>query len=122
MNNNLIALKEHAMKTELTHNNEDYYSECHVYSDKKYDYAIVNGESITRYYGSEPGQYESYPIHTLMDARGLLERNQWISRVLSVDSVTDKPLYKNYDRLIERLKKSDYILNDIIDSKEMSLK
>ena len=103
---------------ELLHNNEDYYPECHVFSDKKYDYAIVNGESITRYYGSEPGQYESYPIHMLQGARQILENNPWILRVLSKDEANQR-LYKYYDRLVQQLEKSDNIMNEIKENMDM---
>lgn len=88
----------------LVHNNEHYYEDCHVFSDKEYDYSIVNGESISRYYGSKGGQYESCPVHTLVGSVYILINNPYILKVLAVDAYTTRH-YKHYSKLIESAKK-----------------
>jgi len=62
-------------------NNKDMNIEDFCYSSEGFDYCIVNGESLTRYYGKEPGEYESCPIHKLMNPYNVLqdEDNKWIS-------------------------------------------
>ena len=93
---------------QLTHNNKDYYPDCHVYSDELYDYAIVNGESITRYYGSEPGEYESYPIHMLVNPKAIMEQQPWIMEVILADTGR---LYKHHKELIDKIIKFDEDIN-----------
>jgi len=79
----------------LVHNNEDYNPHCHVWSDDKYDYAIVNGESITRYYGPNGGDYESFPLHLFQTVNDLLDRPgyEWVHQTLVKDLEGPK-LYK----------------------------
>ena len=102
---------------ELVHNNEHYYPECHVYSDDKYDYAIVNGESLTRYYGPNGGDYESICLHSFYAARQLLEKEKWLLKLLLKDK---GKLYKHHKDLIQRIIEDDYyirVLETIIECK-----
>ena len=87
----------------LVHNNEDMSEGVHVYSDDKYDYCIVNGESLTRYYGPNGGDYESCPLHMLHGAWHILSKNPWMTALLLTDATTTK-LYKYHDRLSKRLR------------------
>ena len=103
---------------ELVHNNEHYYPECHVFSDEEYDYAIVNGESITRYYGPNGGDYESIPLHTLADIKWVLATSPWIMEVLAKDRCK---LYKHHQELIDRLASQDrhiQLLQTILECKQ----
>ena len=52
-------------------NNEHMNPNTFVWTDGVYDYCIVNGESVTKYYGEVGGEYESYPLHHFMDIRYL---------------------------------------------------
>ena len=78
--------------------------DTYVYSDREYDYCIVNGESLTRYYGSIGGEYESIPLHKLASIQWLLNqpKTKWIRTLLSIDRRTTK-LYKYKDLLISRM-------------------
>ena len=48
------------------HKNEDFAG-LYLGSDEKYDYSIVNigsnNHSVTRYFGKNGGEYESYPLY-----------------------------------------------------------
>jgi hypothetical protein len=82
-------------------NNEDMDINTFVYSDGEYDYCIVNGKSVTKYYGRERGQYESYCLHILQSPQGLLENNEWVD-LLNIDYRTKK-LYKYHKELFEAI-------------------
>lgn len=76
-----------------------------VYSDGIYDYAIVNGESLTKYYGKEPGEYESCPIHMISKPLSLLDSDDsfWMRTLLRYDALSDRPLYKMRKELLETI-------------------
>lgn len=76
-----------------------------IYSDGIFDYCIVNGESLTKYFGSEPGEYESYPIHMVSGALDILndKRNFWMRALLKYDSLSESPLYQKKQELLSNI-------------------
>ena len=88
-----------------TINNKDMDTEDFLYSDGTYDYCIVNGESLTKYFGKELGQYESLPIHMLMNKLAILDQNPWAKELLYWDASEDEPKYKFRDKLLNKISK-----------------
>ena len=74
----------------IVHNNEAMDMDTYVFSDKYFDYCIVNRMSLTKYYGREPGEYESYPIAILVDSLDIILGNQWLADLLAVDVITTR--------------------------------
>ena len=93
------------IKYEPIHNNIDMPEGTFLYSDGTYDYCIVNGESLTRYFSSEGGDYESCPIHMIAGALEVLNDREsfWMRNLLRYDSLQDKPLYKMKKQLLENI-------------------
>ena len=84
-------------------NNIDMNIENFIFSDGEFDYCIVNGESLTKYYGKKGGEYKSYSIHKfypdsieriLTDAKF---ETAWTIELLKQDMKADKQLYKHYN-------------------------
>ena len=77
-------------------NNEHMNPETFVWTDGKFDYCIVNGESVTKYYGEIGGEYESYPLHKFVSVSGM---PNWVIKTL------DKgwEMYEHKERLLEML-------------------
>jgi len=75
--------------------------DTYVYSDDEYDYCIVNGESLTRYYGPTGGQYQSCPIRALRNPLKVLHQTPWMSTLLFIDAVTTKR-YKHTKKLLDK--------------------
>ena len=86
--------------------NKDMPENSFVYSDGEFDYCIVNGESLTKYFGKEPGEYESCPIHQLLDPLSTLNfpPNFWMNTLLRYDTF-DTKLYKNREELLKSIVK-----------------
>lgn len=78
-----------------------------IFSDGKYDYCIVNGESLTKYYEAEYGAYESMSPHILADPMELLNdpRMRWMRTLLKYDSLSGTPKYKRKKELLESIKR-----------------
>ena len=79
-----------------------------IYSDGTYDYCIVNGESLTKYYDKEPDDYESYPIHKFSNPFQLLQRkdNLWLKTLLRYDYISESPKYTKHQELMENISKN----------------
>ncbi len=92
-------------------NNVDMPPNTFVYSDGIYDYCIVNGESLTKYFAKAPGEYESSSIHRFLDPLGTLEsyRNKWMKILLKVDGMSENPKYKKKDVLLSRIAENQKI-------------
>ena len=73
-----------------------------IYSDGKYDYCIVNGESLTKYFGKEPGEYESYPVHTFMSPLSVIKNTKWLSIILKYDYLHNRK-YKKHAELMKTI-------------------
>ena len=85
-------------------NNKGMYDHTFVYSDGKFDYCIVNGESLTKYYGKEYGEYESCSIHRLADPLSALDYSSslWMSVLLRYDTF-DTKYYKKRKELLKQI-------------------
>ena len=96
----------------MIHHNTDMPNGTYVYSDEEYDYAIVNGESLTQYFGSRPGEYTSYAIHTLTGAEHILATQEWCAVLLAIDARHAK-LYKHHKELQDTIIKHNPVLRSL---------
>lgn len=84
-------------------NNKAMDIEDFIYTDGTYDYCIVNGESLTKYFGVEPGEYESYPLHTFSDPYSVISQTHWIRVLLKYDFIDEDSKYKKHNELMKSI-------------------
>ena len=105
----------------MLHNNKDFAGK-YMYSDDECDYSVVNSatndHSFTRYFGSDPGEYESYPLLSLQVST-ILNSPAWVKKLLKV-WIKENPSCVLIDNILSLIyTKKERMLNDILSLKDI---
>jgi len=104
----------------MLHNNKDFAG-TYMYSDTEFDYSVVNSKddnhSFTRYFGTEPGEYESYPLMSL-PVNSIMNTPSWVKKLLK-QWIEKNPSCMFIDKIILKFKnEKNMVLNEILEIKD----